>query len=48
MIGWLAKVLIMRFGGSRIYTNAKPFFIGIILFLGTLIVGTIKGRVKKP
>ncbi|MBS3182547.1 MULTISPECIES: hypothetical protein [Leucobacter] len=22
--------------------------IGIILFLGTLIVGTIKGRVKKP
>ena len=30
-IGWLAKNLILRFGGTRMYTNAKPFFIGLIV-----------------
>ncbi len=31
MIGWLAKVLILRFGGPKMYTNAKPFFLGLIV-----------------
>jgi len=30
-IGWLAKTLIVRFGGARFYTNAKPFFFGLIV-----------------
>lgn len=29
--GWLAKLLILRFGGSRLYVNAKPFFLGLIV-----------------
>ena len=28
--GWLAKVLILRFGGAGLYQNAKPFFLGLI------------------
>ena len=31
MIGWLLKVLIVRFGGSSLYQSAKPFFLGLIL-----------------
>jgi hypothetical protein len=30
-IGWLAKNLILRFGGTRLYTSAKPFFLGLIV-----------------
>jgi hypothetical protein len=30
-LGWLAKLLIVRFTGSRGYANAKPFFIGLIV-----------------
>jgi hypothetical protein len=30
-IGWLAKVLIMKFGGARLYTAAKPLFLGLIV-----------------
>jgi hypothetical protein len=30
-IGWLAKNLILKFGGPRMYTNAKPFFLGLIV-----------------
>ncbi|MFC1453444.1 DUF6785 family protein, partial [Verrucomicrobiota bacterium] len=30
-VGWLAKVLLVRYGGSRLYRNAKPFFLGLIL-----------------
>jgi hypothetical protein len=29
-VGWLAKVLIVRFGGSSLFVRAKPFFVGII------------------
>jgi hypothetical protein len=29
-IGWLAQLLIVRFGGASLYVKAKPFFIGII------------------
>jgi hypothetical protein len=30
-IGWLAKTLIVRFGGAKMYVSAKPFFIGLIV-----------------
>lgn len=30
-LGWLAKVLLVRYGGSRLYRAAKPFFIGLIV-----------------
>jgi hypothetical protein len=30
LIGWLAKVLIVRFGGSSLYLKAKPVFVGLI------------------
>jgi hypothetical protein len=30
-IGWMSKVLILRFGGSRSYSQAKPFFLGLIV-----------------
>ncbi len=30
-LGWLAKVLLVRFGGSSIYRAARPYFIGMIL-----------------
>jgi hypothetical protein len=29
-VGWLAKVLIVRFGGAPLFQRARPFFIGII------------------
>lgn len=29
-IGWLAKTLIVRYGGSSLYSKAKPFFLGLI------------------
>lgn len=31
MIGWMAKVLVLRLGGSRAYGAARFFFIGLIL-----------------
>ena len=31
LLGWAAKNLILRFGGTRAYTNAKPFFLGLIV-----------------
>lgn len=30
MIGWLAKVIILKYGGASMYQNARPLFIGII------------------
>ncbi|MBN1516369.1 hypothetical protein JXA32_07350 [Candidatus Sumerlaeota bacterium] len=30
-LGWLAKVLILRYGGSRIYRAASPFFVGLVI-----------------
>jgi hypothetical protein len=29
-LGWLAKVLILRFGGSKLFNDLKPVFIGLI------------------
>ncbi len=31
LIGWLAKNLILSFGGTKMYTAAKPFFLGLIV-----------------
>jgi hypothetical protein len=31
MIGWMAKTLIVRFGGPRMFVDAKPFFLGLIV-----------------
>jgi hypothetical protein len=31
LIGWLIKVLIVRFGGGRTYQSQKPLFIGMIM-----------------
>jgi len=44
--GWMAKELVVRFGGGRVYQNLKPLFIGIIVgelaaVVVTLTVGWI-------
>jgi hypothetical protein len=31
LIGWLVKSLILRLGGSSLYVQAKPFFLGLIV-----------------
>jgi hypothetical protein len=31
MVGWLAKVLILRFGGASFYAKLRPAFIGLIV-----------------
>jgi hypothetical protein len=30
-LGWLAKVLVVRFGGQPLYERAKPLFVGLIV-----------------
>ncbi len=37
-LGWLAKLMLVRFGGSSMFKAAKPFFIGLI-FGEALAVG---------
>jgi len=31
LVAWLCKVLILRYGGMRLYTRARPFFLGMVL-----------------
>jgi hypothetical protein len=31
LVGWLTKVLVVRFGGARLFASARPFFIGVII-----------------
>jgi hypothetical protein len=31
LIGWVAKWLLVRYGGSGLYRRARPFFFGVIL-----------------
>jgi hypothetical protein len=38
-IAWLIKVIILKLGGLRIYRQAIPFFLGLIL--GQMIVGSL-------
>lgn len=30
-IGWLLKTLLLKYGGAKVYSNARPFFLGLIL-----------------
>jgi len=30
-LGWLAKVIILRFGGAKAYANLKPIFVGLVV-----------------
>jgi hypothetical protein len=39
MISWLAKALILKFGGSRAHRDFMPFFIGLIV--GDFTAGSI-------
>ena len=48
-ISWLAKKLILAYGGSKIYRAAIPFFLGLILgqfFMGSLwsVIGLVVNR----
>ena len=38
-IGWLLKLIIMRYGGLRLYRVALPFFMGLVL--GDLLMGAV-------
>jgi hypothetical protein len=31
LLGWLVRTLVLRFGGSRLYANAKPVILGVIV-----------------
>jgi hypothetical protein len=40
-LSWLAKVLIVRYGGMNLHRNAIPFFLGLVL--GDYVTGSIWG-----
>jgi hypothetical protein len=53
LIGWMAKNLILRFGGTRFYTGAKPFFLGLIVGESAaaglwLVVGIVRSSLNLP
>jgi hypothetical protein len=37
-VAWLLKVLILRYGGMRLYARARPFFLGMVLGEFTMAV----------
>ncbi len=53
LLGWLAKVLLVKYGGSTVYRAAKPYFIGLIVGEATvaafwLLVGFIRNAQNLP
>jgi Na+-translocating ferredoxin:NAD+ oxidoreductase RnfD subunit len=49
VLGWLCKVLVMRFGGSQSYRQLTPAFLGmvvgeVIMILFWLIIDAWQGR----
>ncbi len=40
-LGWLAKMLITRYGGAKAYRKALPFVVGVVL--GEFVVGSLWG-----
>ncbi|MGI4791670.1 MAG: DUF6785 family protein [Janthinobacterium lividum] len=49
LLGWLLKVLIVRYGGMRVYRSALPFFLGLVLgdcvnALAWVVVGLVTGK----
>jgi hypothetical protein len=38
-VAWMAKWLLLRYGGMRTYTRALPLFLGLIL--GDCVMGSI-------
>ncbi len=43
LLGWLIKVLVLRYGGARAYRRAQPLFIGLIM--GEVVAGIFWGLV---
>jgi hypothetical protein len=38
LVAWLCKVLILRYGGMKVYAGARPFFLGMVLGEFTMAV----------
>jgi hypothetical protein len=39
LIAWIVKLLLLRYGGLKLYRDALPFFLGLIL--GEFVVGSL-------
>lgn len=39
LLGWLAKALVLRYGGMRLYRRGIPFFLGLVL--GDIVIASL-------